>query len=131
MASAFGKELRMLRKAAKLNLVDLANALDCSVAYISAVERGEKNPPGPDAIHKLLVRLGRPDQFANMVTLAIRSRNTIEIPLKNVSDSLANALVSLARRCDAGEAISPEEEDQVMILVNLSGRPPQDGDKKK
>jgi transcriptional regulator with XRE-family HTH domain len=42
--SEFGRELRNLRLDRELTLTDLAKKLNCSVAYLSAVERGIKGP---------------------------------------------------------------------------------------
>ncbi len=42
---SFGENLRAARRGAKLTQEDLALTLDISVAYVSCLERGVRNPP--------------------------------------------------------------------------------------
>ena len=100
--AAFGDELRRLRREAKKSLADLADALGCSIAFVSDVERGNKNPPDAGGIRKLLATVGRPDKLGEMLVLAAQARKTIEIKVKGKSQEEASILVALARRSDEG-----------------------------
>ncbi len=102
-AKRFGDELRRLRRQEALSLADLADALGCSITYISDIERGKKNPPRSSAIRILLARLGHEDRFAEFLSLAIQARQSIEISVEDKDEEVADMLVALARRCDEGE----------------------------
>jgi transcriptional regulator with XRE-family HTH domain len=98
----FGDRLRGLRRAKGLSLADLADALKCSIVFISDVERGKRNPPSPKKIRALLVRMGEQTRLLEMLKLAAQSRQSIEIPVEGKNDQVADMLVALARRCDEG-----------------------------
>jgi transcriptional regulator with XRE-family HTH domain len=100
--SLFGEELRRLRRAKEMSLADLADAIGCSIVFISDVERGKRNPPSPEKIRKLLATMGEEVRFSEMLKLAARSRQSIEIPVEDKDDQVADMLVALARRCDEG-----------------------------
>ena len=100
--SLFGEELRRLRRAKEMSLADLSDAIGCSIVYTSDVERGKRNPPSPDKIRKLLAKLGVEERLAEMLKLAAQSRQSIEIPVEDKNDQVADMLVALARRCDEG-----------------------------
>jgi transcriptional regulator with XRE-family HTH domain len=101
--SLFGTELRQMRRAAHLNLVDLAKAAGCSVVYISQIERGEKPPPSAKLIEALVKRIGCIERLPEMLRLADHSRRAVEFALKNKSEELADMLLALKRKVEAGE----------------------------
>lgn len=101
-AKRFGDELRRLRRQEALSLADLADALGCSITYISDIERGKKNPPRPSAIRILLDRLGHENLFAHFLGLAVQARQSIEISVDDKNEDVTDMLVALARRCDEG-----------------------------
>jgi transcriptional regulator with XRE-family HTH domain len=116
----FGDALRRLRRAKEMSLADLADAIGCSIVYISDVERGRRNPPGLEKIRRLLDRMDEGHRFSEMLVLAARSRQSIEISVEDKNDQVADMLVALARRCDEGslddelarrikEILDPEE----------------------
>jgi transcriptional regulator with XRE-family HTH domain len=113
--TAFGDELRRLRRAAGKSLADLADALGCSIAFVSDVERGKKNPPPLVGIRKLLVCLGQEKQLPKMLTLAAQSRKSVEITVANQSQDVAAMLVALARRCNDG----PVDQDVARKILRL------------
>jgi transcriptional regulator with XRE-family HTH domain len=96
----FGTALRRLRRAKEMSLVDLADAIDHSVVYISDIERGKRNPPTPKKIRKLLQVMGEEGRYAEMLSLAIRSRRSVEFPIQGKNAPMTDMLVALARRCD-------------------------------
>lgn len=98
----FGEELRRLRRAKELSLADLADTIGCSIVYMSDIERGRRNPPSPERIRKLLAKMGEEQRLSEMLVLAARSRQSIEIPVEGKNDQVADMLVALARRCDEG-----------------------------
>lgn len=98
----FGEALRRLRRAKEMSLAELADTIGCSIVYMSDVERGRRNPPGPEKIRKLLDRMGEGHRFPEMLVLAARSRQSIEISVEGKNDQVADMLVALARRCDEG-----------------------------
>lgn len=100
--SLFGEQLRRLRRAKELSLADLADTIGCSIVHMSDIERGRRNPPSPERIRKLLVKMGEEQRLSEMLVLAARSRQSIEIPVEDKNDQVADMLVALARRCDEG-----------------------------
>lgn len=100
--SLFGEEIRRLRRAKEMSLADLADAIKCSIVFMSDVERGRRNPPNPEKIRRLLAKLGEEERLSEMLKLAARSRQSIEIPVGDKNDQVADMLVALARRCDEG-----------------------------
>jgi transcriptional regulator with XRE-family HTH domain len=112
----FGQRLRQLRREAKLTLLDLADDKGCTIVYISAIERGEKNPPSPKVIEAILKKLGRLDLLDEMLLLALRSRKSIEIQLHDKSPEAAEMLACLARRVEQGD-MPPELASEVLDLL--------------
>jgi transcriptional regulator with XRE-family HTH domain len=100
--SLFGEQLRRLRRAKELTLADLADTIRCSIAYISDVERGKRNPPSPEKVRKLLAKMGEEARLTDMLLLAAKSRRAVEISVEGKNDEVADMLVALARRCDEG-----------------------------
>ena len=47
----FGNNLRATRKASQLTQEQLASAMELSVAYVSLLERGGRNPPLTTVLH--------------------------------------------------------------------------------
>jgi transcriptional regulator with XRE-family HTH domain len=112
----FGDELRRLRRQADLNLADLADAIDCSIAFISDVERGRKNPPVGDKLRKLLKKLKKEDKYDEFELMAFQARESIEISMKDKGEDEANLLLALARRCDEG-GLDPETARKLRKLL--------------
>jgi transcriptional regulator with XRE-family HTH domain len=99
----FGEALRRLRRGMGRSLADLADALGCSIAFMSEVERGRKNPPSASGIKKILASMGQECRLSEFLLLAARSRRSIEIELEDKSDEVTSMLLALQRRCDEGE----------------------------
>ncbi len=53
MSTKFGTYMRTLRKHRGLTLKQVEKAAQVSNAYISQIERGLRNPPHPDILHRL------------------------------------------------------------------------------
>jgi transcriptional regulator with XRE-family HTH domain len=112
----FGCDLRRLRRQAGRSLADLADVLGCSIAYVSAVERGQKNPPSPKDIRRLLVFLDQESEYPKMLCLAVKARQSVEIPVNDKSEEVTDMLVALARRCDEGSLTDEVVEEIRKIL---------------
>ncbi len=94
-------------------MADVAGALDCSIVYISDIERGRRNPPTRQKIRRMLKAVGKEECALEFFRLAAKSRRSIEITLKsNTGDKVTNMLVALARRADKGEL-----DDQTAIEI--------------
>ena len=53
MDNKFGNYMRKLRKEKGLTLRQVEQAADVSNAYLSQIERGQRNPPHPDILRRL------------------------------------------------------------------------------
>jgi len=53
MDNKFGNYMRKLRKEKGLTLKQVEQAADVSNAYLSQIERGQRNPPHPDILRRL------------------------------------------------------------------------------
>lgn len=104
-----------------MTLIDLAEVLDVSVAYMSAIERGTRNPPNARDIEKLLKKLKCPERLNEVVRLAAMSRRSVEISLENSDADVADMLTALARRREEG-TLTPEEAKMILRILN---EPPQ------
>lgn len=104
----FGERLRELREGSKKRLKDLADALDCSVVYISDVELGRRNPPTTEKILKIARFLKvDPDDLLN---LADNERRRIELDLNDSKPKHARAALLLAR---SWEHLSDDEVERL------------------
>ncbi|HEY3966569.1 MAG TPA: transcriptional regulator [Planctomycetaceae bacterium] len=120
MKNRFGKELRRLRRAHGLNLVDLADASGMSVVYLSDIERGDRKPPSEEKIRLLMARMDEDDKTERMFVLAAQSRKSIEVSLKDASESETQAILALARRIDE-KTLPPEWEEELKKLLKRLG----------
>ena len=102
--SDFGKRLRVLRRRNPndITLADVADHLGCSVAYVSAIERGKRNPPSNERIRSLLQFLGEESVTDEMIELAVLARKSVEIPIDGKNPKLTSLLLGLARRTESG-----------------------------
>ena len=74
----FGDQIRHLRKAKHLGLVDVANASGIDPGLLSRIETGKRYPPDLPGLVRLAKVLGVPeesDQFAELLAAADRARN--------------------------------------------------------
>jgi transcriptional regulator with XRE-family HTH domain len=120
MSGHYGEELRRLRRATGRTLADLADVLECSIAYMSDVERGRRNPPPTEGTKKLLAALGKLEHLPRMLMLAAKSRNSVEISVKGKADDIANMVAGLARSCDEG-TLDEETARKIIKLLEKGG----------
>lgn len=113
----FGVRLRELREGSRKRLKDLADALDCSVVYISDVELGRRNPPSAERIKKIASFLEiKPTELLN---LADNERKRIELDLNDSKPKHVKAALLLAR---SWEHLTDDEveslEQEIEIILN-------------
>jgi transcriptional regulator with XRE-family HTH domain len=102
MLSDFGKELRKLRIEKSLTLADLSEELRCSVAYVSALERGIKMPSTA-----MVQEIGEKMALSNAQVVALsmsaqRSRGRID--LSNLDDGQIKLLSTLSHKAASLES---------------------------
>ncbi len=110
---AFADHIRGRRKELGYTLEKLASAAECSIPYISEMERGVKAPPSPAVIEKLAVVLqSDPVELAHLAEV---SRRSVEIDLDGKGVTQRELAVLLARRFDEG--LSDEEAARLLNTV--------------
>lgn len=112
----FGEKLRELREGSKKRLKDLADALDCSVVYVSDVELGRRNPPSAERIKKIASFLKKDP--TELLDLAAHERRRIELEINENKPKHAKAALLLARQWDhfTDDEIERLEQDLKSIL---------------
>lgn len=102
--SEFADTLKMLRSEKHLPLRALAEATGWSVAYLSELERGAKQPPLPSAqTERLAEVLGVPS--ADMARMCLMGRKSLTIRLDGLPSSsklLVITMVEYLRNADRG-----------------------------
>ena len=104
MLTPFGKAVRKWRIDKGVRLKDMADALDVSSAFLSAVETGRKNPTSHLG-EKIAAYFGLagPDK-KELETLIQQSRADVKLKLDGLTNGHREAAVALARRfSDFGE----------------------------
>jgi len=118
MSKVFGQELRRLRGLSGLTMRDLAEEIGCSIVYISDIERSRRNPPAPSDIRKLVVKLGFPEVFPEMLRLAFEARRSIEFKLDDSSSPAEiNLLLAFKRRIDQGN-LAPGIAERIREMLD-------------
>ena len=113
--SRFGKELKKLMIDNDECLIQLAELLDVSIPFVSAVISGKKNVP-ENWIIKISQHYNLNLQEQNrLINLAEESKQTIKINLSNCSDSQRGLALQLHRK------LSDLEEDEIKQLMNILG----------
>lgn len=108
--------MRRLRRAANLTIADVADAMGCSIVYVSDIERGQRNPPSREMLKKALKAMGCMEHLSELDALSTRSRKSIEIPIAGKREDEAAMVAALARRCDE-DALSPEEIHKIIVIL--------------
>ncbi len=100
MTTKIGDFLRKLRLDHQQILKDMAEILDVSSAFLSAVENGKKNMPDSwYPIFKENYALSDED-MDNLRQAAMESQKTVSLNLKNASSANRQLAVSFARQFD-------------------------------
>jgi transcriptional regulator with XRE-family HTH domain len=98
MLTPFGKVLRQLRTKYDMRLLDLANALGVSSAYVSAVETGRK--PIPDGFVAQVGRAMPIDADELRLVRRAADRTKKEIKVDSLRDEQRELLAAFARKLD-------------------------------
>lgn len=116
MLTDIGKELRRLRIDRDERLYDMAQRLEKSSAFISALERGSKNPPL--GFEELVINAYKlADDAANALRRAAdRSRKAFTIEAQTPLERDTAGL--MARRMSSKmEALSPDELEKILAIL--------------
>lgn len=118
----FGKALRVLRRRNENNytLEDLAQQVDCSITYLSAIERGDRNPMSVSKLMKLLKFLGEESEAERMIELTLNARESIEFHMDRNSKQWTDVLVALARRSEEGN-LDDETAKKIQDILDKQG----------
>ena len=115
MLSIFGKAVRKLRIDRGDSLKAMAQALDKTSAYISAVETGKKN--ATDSLVRGIAEYYAltPEQTEALKLAAVESRSEIVIAKDGLNDLQRKVAASLAIRFSS---LTDEELNQILKLLN-------------
>jgi transcriptional regulator with XRE-family HTH domain len=118
MRRGFGDIARDARVAAEKTLKEVADALGYTVAYLSDIERGNRNPPTADIARKWASLLGAdPDRFEWYAQL---DRRSIEFPVnRDDLDAVSNRVaLTLARKW---RDLSDERLEEILEIAERDG----------
>jgi HTH-type transcriptional regulator, competence development regulator len=81
MNTEFSLLLKSIRTSQGYKQYEFAKILGCEPSYLSALERGKKDPPKPDKLEKLIQRMNLSEDQARKLRNAAENRiNNIKIP---------------------------------------------------
>ncbi len=111
MGVLFGTKARDARVEREVSLKTVADALGFTAAYISDIERGNRNPPVPEKVMLWARIIGEdPDEF---VMLAARDRPSVELPI--AGDPARGELAYMLAR--AWTEMTPDQERDLMAYL--------------
>jgi len=115
MLSPFGKIVRKLRIDKGITLKTMADDLNRTSAYLSAVETGRKNTP-EKLVREIAAYFELSDEDTNeLFKAADASRSEVRMPLKDFNDTQREIATAFARQFSA---LSEEELEQIRNLLN-------------
>lgn len=113
----FGARLRELRRARGITLKDMANSLEISSAYLSALEHGKRGRPSPMLVRQIctfftiiwedaeelerLARLSHPRVVVDTSGLSPRATELANLLAERIADLDADELEALVARLKA------------------------------
>lgn len=115
MLTSFGKELRKLRIERSELMKDMAERLEVTVSYLSAVENGKRNVPRSwieDIAKIYALSIERQEMLKESV---YRAQESIEFSLKNKNQEDLDFLFVLARRY---EDLGSDEKQKIIEILN-------------
>lgn len=118
MLTEFGRELRKLRLDRDEYLKDMADKLDVSVAYLSAVETGKRKIPD-NFVDKIVKAYNLSDKDADMLNeLKELSASEVRVPLTDKTQKQKEAILSFAK---AIGGIESKKLDEILRIMNEKG----------
>ncbi len=119
MGTAIGGFLRKLRLQKGEKLKDMAENLNVSSAFLSAVENGKKKMPDSwysklTSLYNLSVK-----QQEDLQTAVIESGETIELNIRDISSSNRELAICFARHFDA---LDEETRKQIFTILKQKGK---------
>lgn len=119
MLTKFGKELRAIRLERDELLRDMAGKLGVTVAYLSAVENGNRKIPD-EWIPKIAFLYNLSDsEVRKLQKLAYDDRNDIKINMENATAGQRNLAYSFARRF---QELNNEDIKELQNILDNKGR---------
>jgi len=115
MLTEFGRECRKLRIDNNELLADMANKLNVSASFLSAIENGKKNIP--NSFLEDLIRVYDLDSALErkMREAADRSISQIKIEMKAMEQSDRDLVMAFARKF---ENLAIEDKNKILKLLN-------------
>ncbi len=113
----FGKSVRERRIDKEVTQADVAKALGISVAFLSAIENGNKNVPG--RIFNLLCHFFDldVDECRDLRDLADLSKKEVRINMQGKKDAERKLLLSFARVFDNDKELDKETMNKLNTLL--------------
>lgn len=113
--TALGKELRQLRLERGEVMKDMANAINVSSAYLSAVERGKKTPSD-----KMITGIKNhyqlsADKVKSLHEAVVLSQNYVNIDLNDTDDEDRMLATAFARKF---KGLEEAQKEQISKLLN-------------
>lgn len=118
MLTKFGKELRKIRLDRDELLRDMADKLDVTVAYLSAVENGKRKIPD-EWIQKISIIYSLTDkEIENLQRLAYENRSDLRLDLTGTTPGQRELAYSFARRF---QNMSSHEMQEIRNILDKGG----------
>ena len=119
MLTEFGKVLRKIRIDNDEILKDMANKLNVTVSYLSAVENGKREVPN-SWVDKIITEYQLSgNEIRNLKDALYNSKNEVSINLSCLNDNKKQAAIAFAREFD--EFTDDEIKDILNMLKRMKG----------
>lgn len=115
MATEFGTTVQQLRQLAGMTLFEVAQKMNISTAFLSAVENGRKRVPD-DFVPKLVQALpAARDQQNQLESLASQARGQVVVPLPKATPQDADLATVLARKFNS---LSDAQKERIRAILD-------------
>lgn len=115
MATEFGSTVQRLRQLAGMTLFEVAQKMDISTAFLSAVENGRKRVP-EDFVVKLAAALPKAKEKVDQLeSLASQARGQVILPLPRATAQDADLATALARKFNS---LSPSQKKRIKAILD-------------
>ena len=115
MATEFGSTVQRLRQLAGLTLFEVAQKMNISTAFLSAVENGRKRVP-EDFVQKLAAAMPEAkEKVDELESLASQARGQVILPLPKATPQDADLATVLARKFNS---LSPTQKKRIRAILD-------------